>query len=64
MHSLRLTPRVLGACRLIPSLKKMHWVDDKKPKMVLVLDNAPCHHKEMAGCINVSNLSKLKPRKN
>lgn len=47
--------------RLLPSFRKMYWTDTHKPKMILVLDNAPYHHKGKEGCIDIAGLNKFRP---
>ena len=47
--------------RLTPAFKKIYWTAEKKQTLILVLDNAPYHHKDQAGCINVNTLNKFKP---
>jgi transposase len=41
----------------------MYWKDESKPKMILVLDNAPYHHKEKEGGVNINALNKFRPSK-
>jgi len=47
--------------RLLPSFRKMYWTGTHKPKMILVLDNAPYHHKGKEGCIAIAGLNKFRP---
>lgn len=51
----------VGVRRLVPAFNSMYGPSESRPTMVLVLDNAPYHHKESAGCVNVNSLNKLSP---
>jgi transposase len=39
----------------------MYWINGSGPKMILVLDNAPYHHKEKTGGVNINALNKFRP---
>lgn len=47
--------------RLMPSFTKMYWTETHKPTMILVLDNAPYHHKAKEGCVDLFSCTNLRP---